>query len=193
MYTVDLTNKKFHRLTALYSTGEIKRRSLVWHCICECGSELDVTRENLQKGHTKSCGCLRKDKAGLNAKRLRYGEASFNVLFHSYKTSAKERGIEFRLSRRRFKSLTQLNCSYCGSPPSTIYKVSNNGEFIYNGIDRIDNLLGYSPKNSIPCCKLCNFMKRDLSAKDFISHIKKINSHYNSNKELLLYIKGYYE
>mgnify|MGYP006873014442 CR=1 FL=1 len=58
---VDLTGKKFGRLMPQYYIKGGK-----WHCICECGNELDVDTRNLNSGHTKSCGCLNKE---INSKK----------------------------------------------------------------------------------------------------------------------------
>lgn len=58
---VDLTGKKFGRLTPQYYIKGGK-----WHCICDCGKELDVDTRNLNSGHSKSCGCLNKD---INSKK----------------------------------------------------------------------------------------------------------------------------
>ena len=54
----NLRNRTFGLLTALYPTGEVRNNSLVWHCRCACGNEVDITARNLNRG-TKSCGCLR--------------------------------------------------------------------------------------------------------------------------------------
>lgn len=34
-----------------------------WRCLCSCGNETVVYGSNLRSGHTKSCGCLSKEKA----------------------------------------------------------------------------------------------------------------------------------
>jgi len=54
----DCTGKVFGQLTVLRDSGIRKHRSVVWVCICECGTEVNVTRNNLITGNTKSCGCL---------------------------------------------------------------------------------------------------------------------------------------
>ena len=46
-----------------------------------------------------------------------------------------------------------------------------------NGIDRIDNNIGYTNENSVPCCKTCNFAKNILSESQFYLWIKKIYEH----------------
>ena len=56
--TVDLTGKKFGKLTAVRLTGKKQRGKLTWLCICDCGKEKIARRDALQGGHTTSCGCL---------------------------------------------------------------------------------------------------------------------------------------
>ena len=58
---IDLTGKKFGRLTPQYYIKGGK-----WHCLCDCGNEIDVDTRNLNSHHTRSCGCLQKEKASQN-------------------------------------------------------------------------------------------------------------------------------
>lgn len=58
---VDLAGKTFGYLTPLYYIKGGK-----WHCKCKCGNEIDVDTRNLNSNHTKSCGCLQKEKAANN-------------------------------------------------------------------------------------------------------------------------------
>ena len=57
---IDLTGQKFGRLFAIKLIGR-KKRHTYWQCKCDCGEELIVNSNNLRNGHTKSCGCLRKE------------------------------------------------------------------------------------------------------------------------------------
>lgn len=58
----DLTNQRFGRLVALYSTeNRDSKGSVFWHCRCDCGKELDVTQDGLVYGSYRSCGCLKKE------------------------------------------------------------------------------------------------------------------------------------
>ena len=55
----DLTGKKFGRLTVIkYLGSDTKWRESQWLCSCECGNVTVVTSRRLNKGITKSCGCL---------------------------------------------------------------------------------------------------------------------------------------
>lgn len=58
----DLAGRRFGRLTVLEPTREkSKKSSVYWHCRCDCGNEVDVTRDALLSGGQKSCGCLQKE------------------------------------------------------------------------------------------------------------------------------------
>ena len=38
------------------------QRKVMWHCICDCGNEKDVSTCSLKNGSSQSCGCLHKDR-----------------------------------------------------------------------------------------------------------------------------------
>ena len=57
MHLIDLTGRKFGRLTVLKREKPINKRTL-WLCVCDCGKEVIVESYNLRKGHTQSCGCF---------------------------------------------------------------------------------------------------------------------------------------
>lgn len=55
---IALAGQKFGRLTALERVGT-KRNCAVWRCSCECGGAKIVGSDQLRRGQTQSCGCLR--------------------------------------------------------------------------------------------------------------------------------------
>lgn len=58
----NVAGQQFHRLTALYPLEERdKNGSVIWHCRCECGNELDVSYNNLRYSNMRSCGCRRRE------------------------------------------------------------------------------------------------------------------------------------
>ena len=57
-------------------------------------------------------------------------------------------------------------CTYCGE---VLQKI---------GIDRADNELGYTIENSVPCCTICNLMKRTLPKEVFIAQCEKITNQF---------------
>ena len=54
----DLTGQKFNRLRALYPTDQrTGSGSVIWHCVCDCGMEANVSETALVHGSQISCGC----------------------------------------------------------------------------------------------------------------------------------------
>jgi len=51
---------------------------------------------------------------------------------------------------------------------------SNNGDYIYNGLDRADNSKGYELDNVVPCCGRCNRAKNAYNRDDFLLWIEKV-------------------
>ena len=58
---IDLTGKKFGRLTVIKRARNNSFRDVLWLCSCSCGNETIVRGVELRKGDTRSCGCLHKD------------------------------------------------------------------------------------------------------------------------------------
>lgn len=60
---IDLTGKKFGRLTALKLSEQksADHNKTMWECQCECGNQCIVKGIDLRKGKTQSCGCLHKE------------------------------------------------------------------------------------------------------------------------------------
>lgn len=58
---VDLTGKKFGRLTVVSRAENSKGGKSRWLCRCECGNECVVHGSSLKSGNTKSCGCIRRE------------------------------------------------------------------------------------------------------------------------------------
>lgn len=176
---IDLTGKTFGRLTVLKEVEQGKDGHSYWLCSCECGNTKNVQGKLLRSSNTRSCGCFRKDSL-----RKIPGEANWHSLFCQYKANSKRRGYEFNLNKENFINLAKANCYYCGSSPTQklkTYEASQNTKewrdkciIFYNGIDRINNDLGYINENVVSCCKNCNRAKSKLTKDEFFELIKKI-------------------
>lgn len=82
--------------------------------------------------------------------------------YSKYKSGAKRRQLEFKLTLNQFKKYWRQPCHYCGDSIRTI------------GLDRIDSSIGYNIDNIVPCCPKCNWMKMTQGYDEFIEHCKKI-------------------
>ena len=80
---------------------------------------------------------------------------------------------EFTLTLEDVTKLITQNCYYCNSGPLP-YQNSSNLLLQYNGIDRVDNSIGYVIENCVTCCKQCNYAKRAQTKEEFLSWVKRI-------------------
>lgn len=165
----DKTNNRFGKLKVIKFTGNSCVKGRIWLCKCDCGAVIERNSNSLMQSKRlnfiNSCGCSNKKGYGYNA--------MINLYF-SYKRAAKNRKLAFNLSKKGFMKLTSQNCYYCKiEPKQTYYKKGSNGNYIYNGVDRMNNNLGYSIKNCVTCCKLCNRAKNNMPYEDFIEYINR--------------------
>lgn len=59
----DLVGRRFGRLTVIESIELVYKRGMKWRCACDCGQITAVITNSLNSGHTKSCGCLHREKS----------------------------------------------------------------------------------------------------------------------------------
>ncbi len=166
----------FGRLHVLGFSHHDKRRRRHYLCRCECGKEKTVQGTLLRSGNTQSCGCLVQDAA--HARALQHGLAARNQVIAGYRHKAKKAEIVFALTISQFERIAQSPCFYCGALPANIKRSSHGtGDYVYNGIDRIDSHKGYVVNNTIPCCRRCNLSKSNQSQGEFIAWIARAYQH----------------
>lgn len=79
---IDITGKKFGRLTVLRRQGRTAHRLVIWECRCDCGVIVGRIGRCLRKGAATSCGCgsiesLRKNRRSGNPKHGGYGTPEY--------------------------------------------------------------------------------------------------------------------
>lgn len=179
----ELIGKRFGRLIVIGYSHKIKEKNRTashryfYKTKCDCGKEKIAAKANLVHGNVKSCGCLKKVAPGIAVLRRKMA---------LYKRNAEIKNRKFELNEDAFLKLCQQDCFYCGSKPIKVrYNQSHNGDLYANGIDRLNNNLGYSIKNCVPCCKKCNTMKREVS---FNEYKEKINTIFNRINHSIVYL-----
>ena len=173
--TVLMEGQRFGRLVVIAKTvrpPQGNKCGQFWLCKCDCGKQHVAWGANLRSGGVKSCGCLKRI-----TKLKGYGVASFNVAYTTYQKGAFLRNIPFELTEEEFKKIAQQNCYYCDSKPMPRSSRKLNGEFIYTGIDRLNSEKGYTNENCVPCCKVCNYAKRDVLVDNFLKWIVTVYNH----------------
>lgn len=174
--SIDLTGKFFNKWQVLKLESS-RNKVLYYLCRCECGTERPVRGTHLTSGHSISCGCSFKhtDPDGprlASAKMIfRKGYSDGDLLFEE------------------FLVLSQKKCAYCDASPSNRYNAflhkgrestqfsKDNGDFIYNGLDRIDSNYPHNKNNLVPCCSICNYAKSNMSVGDFKDWILRAATH----------------
>lgn len=138
-----------------------------YKCLCDCGIETIIYGSHLRNGSKiVGCGCQRK---------LPKGESACQILYQQYKKQAVVGEREFDITYEYFKIITKEKCHYCGIDPIGIRATkAGNGSYIFNGIDRVDNAIGYIEGNIVPCCKMCNYGKKAYSKNDFLNWVSNI-------------------
>lgn len=108
---------------------------------------------------------------------LPYREASKRRTYRAYKYNAKAKSLCFTLTLKQFEELVRSKCIYCGAVPKQYFKrigTGDNGKFLCNGIDRINNAKGYTLKNCVPCCGICNHAKGTMTRRRFKAWLRKV-------------------
>jgi hypothetical protein len=174
--TPDLTNKKIGEWKILGKSPRRSNGEILWFCACSCGTVKEVTGVALRSGNSNSCGHLNRARLG-DLNRKPPGVSACHKLFLSYKNGAKRRKLNWQLTEGEFALFTKLLCFYCGISPSTVYANPGGGDYVYNGIDRLDSDQGYLSSNCVSCCKTCNYAKNNMKPADFFRWIERVYSY----------------
>lgn len=152
-------------------------------CKCVCGSQRTIRSGDFKI--RKSCGCTRLSGTPRQVERWtfrRKGTLTENLsrgIYRNYKRAAEKRSYSFELTYNQFLNLIQQPCRYCTESPSSLWRGSSRKYlepmiFKYNGVDRVDNSLGYTATNCVPCCSLCNNSKGTLPLSIWLDWIQKV-------------------
>ena len=160
-----------------------------WIFRCICGNEKAIDSGDVKRKQTKSCGCKR---LAFQLQSRLYHPTPQRVALHNKfllsKNDAKARGHLWDLSWEQFVSLISSPCQNCGTPPSQIHKIKSKNSLlgyscVYTGIDRIDNLRGYSADNVRPFCITCNMAKHTLTEEKFQAWVARLVEFRTAQKE----------
>jgi hypothetical protein len=168
--TLDLRGCKVGFLTVVRFGGMAKDRHGTWIARCICGKEVRLTPFQIHKPRgQRSCGCMKRNE-----------DRNLVNVICSIKHGAKSRGYSFTLRSERVRELVLLPCYLCGAAPSQVTNCPGHPPFVHNGLDRIDNKLGYDEGNCAPCCTACNRAKSTMSIEEFDKWIERVYSHRHS-------------
>lgn len=148
---LELTGEKHGRLTVIQRANPpyTKHYASRWECVCDCGRIIVVIGRDLRSGHTKSCGCLTKERFLKHGRSRKNGEPYY--LF----------GIWKKMVDRCYNPSARNWKNYGGRGISVYYRwVCSPADFIdyitntigdrptpLHSLDRINNDGSYEPGN----------------------------------------------
>lgn len=164
---MNLKGQRFSKLVVLEESGIDKCRRRLWKCVCDCGNKTTVNSGNLRGGHTKSCGCLQKERSSESNK----GESNFR---YRHGLSGTKEYICNKTQRRNAKKLKQtpvdvnlnlIQFYYTVSSTLLDYEVDHIKPLSKGGLHHEDNL------QLLPrCLNLLKSDKRPLTEKEKIKY-----------------------
>lgn len=177
--------RKYNRLTIIRAASEKGTRRSFVECRCDCGNFKIIGLANIKRGKIKSCGCAAREL--LESRKLDPEERAIRHVLCHYKIAARNKSRLFTITKNRFMELIKSDCCYCGAAPKMRKLSKKFAATEMNGIDRLDNDLGYVDGNVAPCCGICNVLKGALSMNDWEirqQHFEHISAVRASKREL---------
>lgn len=170
----DLSGLKLNKVTLLRCIGKNKYSSYIYDALCDCGKKFICEGNDVKTERLRSCGCQKYQHAKDNAD---YIGTLWNELFCDYRIKAKQRSLDFFIDKKNLISMANKRCHYCNSEPRNTKKHKSLEYSIqYNGIDRLNNDIGYILENCVPCCYFCNQAKHSMTVdkfKDWVMSLMK--------------------
>ena len=156
----NISGRRFGRLTAIKYAGKSKGKQTLWECWCDCGKTVIVHQQNLNNGHTTSCGCYNSEVASEREKehgqsRTRLYNIWHDMIYRCYNDN-----------RRSYKDYGGKGIIVCKEWKDDFETFRNwaikNGYKENLSIDRID-----SHKNYCPDSKTVKHLLEDLDILGF--------------------------
>lgn len=143
----ELIGQRFNRLLAVAHCGGTRDRAnrSSYLCLCDCGNFTVVVSSQLRDAHTKSCGCLKRETAGMQA--ITHGASRPGKRWPEYGVWCQMRNRCYNPNQKSYKDY--------GGRGIQVHKLFHTFEgFIdYMGrsngltLDRLDNDGDYAPGN----------------------------------------------
>jgi hypothetical protein len=171
---IDITGKKYGNWTVIKKVDKpigssIYRKAAYWECECICGTIKILYGSTIKDGRSTSCGCKKPEIIAEKGRKYDPNISSALRVFNGGYADG-------NLIIEDFIRIATQNCYYCGKSVEKTYNAfknsnieysKNNGDFSYNGLDRIDNNKGHNLDNVVPCCFQCNRAKSTYNIEEF--------------------------
>lgn len=102
---IDMTGKKYNRLTVISRADNDGTRAS-WNCLCDCGNSITLNGKQIRGGHTKSCGCYRKEVTSSQGHKNKHD-------VEYVKAKLKENGFELLSEYQGILKQAKMKCLCC--------------------------------------------------------------------------------
>jgi 5-methylcytosine-specific restriction endonuclease McrA len=154
----------------------------------QCGKDFEkfTTRYSKESVTCGTCNAAQLKQDVKRKERVRnYRDERYKNIpqfYKDYVRGAAKRGYDMNLQFEAFSGLVTAECHYCG------YKTE--GEV--NGIDRVDNSIGYQQDNCVTACWTCNRIKHTYDKEFFLDKCKIITNKLKASSDFFKKWKQYY-
>lgn len=140
-----LIGNRYGKLT-VNAFGYKQNNKNFWECVCECGQVTFVRTADLNRGHTKSCGCFQKEQASQSSYRNGLGNHDrLYRIFYGMKARC------YNENHKSYKSYGGRGIAICNEWIQDVTRFREwaltNGYDDSLSIDRINNNGNYEPSN----------------------------------------------
>lgn len=127
---------RFVRLVVIKENGR-KWSQILWLCRCDCGTEVTTDSKSLRTGHTKSCGCLQREKSSAKGLHWMDKTPTYNSWQSMRARCLNKRGSSFKdyggrgikICERWTDFLLFLKDMGLRPPRTSLGRVDNNGDY----------------------------------------------------------------
>jgi hypothetical protein len=158
-----------------------------WLCQCDCGNQTISTGRDLRAGHTKSCGCLQKDKA--RQRLIKHGESKQTKEYSTW-CNMKNRCYNKNDANYHYYGARGIQvCSrWLQSFENFLFDVGRSPS-VKHTLDRIDNSGDYEPSNCRWATRLKqsnNTRKNIIIGEESLSeYCRRVGKNYSTIKSRL--------
>ena len=142
---------------------------------CQCGNLSKAYASSLiNKESTMCSSCGWSNQTYLEA-------ADVEKVFNYLESTAISRNMTFTLTIEQIKTMYFANCFYCNDKPGNRLKNKS-----FQGLDRVNNAIGYEIENVVPCCKICNRAKSSMSLEQWKLWLARVSKQYLESDGMLV-------
>ena len=145
---VDISGKKYGKLSVIDIAGRTPRKQVTWNCVCDCGTKLIVIGCSLRSGNSKSCGCKKRESTKKRNKKHGYANRGKKTRLYNIWIAMRQ-----RCSNPKHKSYDRYGgrgirvCAEWNSFKAFRDWALKNHYHKTLSIERIDNNGNYEPNN----------------------------------------------